>query len=399
MDISIQYLEDTPARARISPLEARGRLREAFQHVSFKKVLLGWDLERPHIEACAAECTRHGAELYLWLPILTGHRSFRPDPVWRVIALDGNPAGAPDQKIEFSFMCPNRPEVLEGVLTSLSGALASGCFQGVFLDRIRLPSPSLGLARHLGCFCEVCCEAASRSGFDLVAARKSLLEQLTSPEGRRLAASCLLSPAHQDEEASTESLQHLLDFRLQSITAFVRSIAEAVKGRGLKVGLDCFAPTLTRMVGQDLGALAAESDWIKVMTYARAFGHAALPFELIGLVDWLVKAGGITEDSALECLARATQWTLPGSREVIRNGGLPASILTEELRRGRSGGARQLLAGIELLEIPDVSRLDRQQIRTDAEAVHAGKPDGVVLSWDLWHMPTWRLELAASLYG
>jgi hypothetical protein len=153
------------------------------------------------------------------------------------------------------------------------------------------------------------------------------------------------------------------------------------------------------MVGQDLAALSRQVNWIKVMTYARSFGHASLPFELIGFADWLVAAGGETEASALQCLAQATGWTLPGSREVIRAGGLPASILTEELRRGRSQGGSRLLAGIELLEIPDVSRLDRRQIRTDAEAVQAGAAEGVVLSWDLWHMPAWRLELAASLYG
>ncbi len=399
MDISIQYLEDTPARARISAAEARGRLHGAFQHLKFNRVLLGWDLAPALIHACAEECGRHGSELYLWLPILTGHRSLRPHPTWRVVALDGKPAGPPDQAIEFTFMCPNQPEVLEGVLKSLDAALASGGFQGVFLDRIRLPSPSLGLTRNFGCFCEVCRAAAARSGFDLIEARQVLLEQLATPEGRRSATASLMSPPAQDEDAANGSLRRLLDFRLQSNTAFVKSVAQAVRARRLKVGLDCFAPTLTRMVGQDLGALAGQADWIKVMTYARAFGHAALPFEVIGLTDWLIKAGGITEDAALECIARAAQWTLPGSREVIRNGGLPASILTEELRRGRSGGARRLLAGIELLEIPDVSRLDRHQIQIDAQAVHAGAPDGVVLSWDLWHMPPWRLELAASLYG
>src|SRR5512142_75773 len=139
MDISIQYLEATPARAAISATEARGSLRAAFDRVNFKMVLLGWDLQPQVIEACATECERHGAELYLWQPILSGHGSFPPHPAWRVIALDGSAAGEADAGAEFTFMCPNRAEVLESVLRSLSEALAAGCFKGVFLDRVRLP--------------------------------------------------------------------------------------------------------------------------------------------------------------------------------------------------------------------------------------------------------------------
>jgi hypothetical protein len=152
------------------------------------------------------------------------------------------------------------------------------------------------------------------------------------------------------------------------------------------------------MVGQDLPALAGHCQWIKVMTYARAYGPASLPFEILGLVDGLMGSGGESEDAAMACLAEATGWPLPPRREEVRHGGLSASILTEELRRGRVSHAHQLLAGIELVEIPEVAQLSEDQIRADAEAVLAGAPDGVVLSWDLLHMPADRLRLADSLY-
>lgn len=398
MDVSIQYLEGTPARADITATEARGRLRSAFERLNFAMVMIGWDLQPAVIEACAEECSRHKAEIYLWQPILTGHGAFRPDPNWRVTTLYAGPTERRDEPIEFGFMCPNQPEVRESAVRLLSAALAGGCFSGVFLDRIRMPSPSLGMERSLGCFCRSCRAAAAAAGFDLQSAREDLVNRLASREGRRKVAAALLGSKPREGEDAGELLQELLDFRAASISAFVHAISAAVKERGLKVGMDCFAPTLTRMVGQDLAALTQDADWIKVMTYARAFGRASLPFELLGLVDWLV-AGGESEQSALEALAAATGWPLPGSRAAIRRGGLPRSIVTEELCRGRAMGVRRLLAGIELLEIPDVAKLDRRQIRRDAQAVRAGEPDGVVLSWDLWHMPEWRLELAASLYG
>ncbi len=397
MEISIQYLEATPARAAISAAEARGRLKAAFEHVHFNKVMLGWDLHPSVVAACAEECERRGADLYLWQPIFTGHGAVRPGAEARVVALDGNIAGEANEQVEFSFLCANRFGVTE-LIEGLSKAVRAGPFNGIFLDRIRLPSPAMGIERHLGCFCEACQEAASKQGLDLEATRLEALRQLKDREGRRAALACLLGENPTEVEETDESMQRLVDFRAACITAQVKSLADAIKGWDLKVGLDCFAPTLTQMVGQDLRGLADCADWIKVMTYVRAFGQASIPFEVLALTDWLM-AGGESEASALEFLSAKTGWDLPGSRKAIRSGGLPASILTEELRRGRRQAGRGLLAGIELLEIPDVSTLNRVQIQHDAAAVQAGNPDGVVLSWDLWHMPEWRLELARSLYG
>jgi len=202
----------------------------------------------------------------------------------------------------------------------------------------------------------------------------------------------------QEGEGPLRSLGQLMQFRQRSITAVVEEAADLATARGLAVGLDCFSPTLARMVGQDLSALARHCGWIKVMTYARAYGPASLPFEVMGLADWLMGSGDVSELAAMVCIAAGTGWPLPTFREEVRHGGLSSSILTEELRRGRLSDARQLLAGIELVEIPGMSELSADQIRTDSEAVLAGAPDGIVLSWDLLHMPADRLRLANSLY-
>jgi len=75
-----------------------------------------------------------------------------------------------------------------------------------------------------------------------------------------------------------------------------------------------------------------------------------------------------------------------------------------ELERGRTVWAPAthpgaLLVGIELVEIPGVAELKTEQIRADLAAVCAGEADGLVLSWDLWHMPLDRLELVSSVCG
>ncbi len=396
MDISVQYLEGGYA-ADVSPSEARRRLRQTFERMPLARVLLGWDLDMRVVEACADECSQHGCELYFWQPVLTGHGSFTGEPSWRVMALNGEPASALDGKAEFTFFCPNGAEARQRILEGLSETLAGGLYDGVFLDRIRFPSPSRDFAGQFGCFCEACRAAAREAGLDLSAAREDLLKLTRSREGRRTVAAAMFRESASGEEAT--SLRRMLEFRQRSVTRFVHEAAEAAHSAGLKVGLDCFSPTLTRMVGQDLASLGEYADWMKVMTYVRAFAPASLPYELVGLADWLMSTEGETEQAALGCLAQATGWSLPRSRDAIRQGGLPVSILTEELHRGRSANRAALLAGIELVDIPDLTQLTPSQIRADAQAVHAAAPDGVVLCWDLWRIPEERAGLAASLYA
>jgi hypothetical protein len=399
VNISIQYLEGGTSAAEVSPQEARARLRAAFEELPLAMVLLGWDLPPRVVEACAQECALHTADLYLWQPLLTAHGPFQPDPAWNVVALDGSPAAGRADKPEFTFVCPNRPEVRESVLQHLSAAVALGAYRGVFLDRIRFPSPAGEPARQLGCFCSACRQASGQVGLDLDHVRDDLLLLFATQESRQAATRMLLSRSNgETARGPRRSLELLLQFRLQSIAAIVKQAARLAVAGGLAVGLDCYSPTLARMVGQDLPTLAGHCDWIKVMTYARSYAPASLPFEVTRLADWLMGPGRVSEAAAMAAVAEATGWPLPSVRDELRHGGLAPSILTEELRRGRSANARPLLAGIELVEIPGVSELNPVQIRTDSEAVRAGAPDGIVLSWDLTHMPADRLRLANSLY-
>jgi hypothetical protein len=172
--VSIQYLEGGRRAARVSPVAARARLRAAFERIPFSMVLLGWDLDPRVVEACAEECALHRSDLYLWQPLLTGHGAFRPDPAWQVVALDGRPVARRGHKLEFTFVCPNQAGVRESATRLVSEAVASGYYRGVFLDRIRYPSPAQDPVRQLGCFCDACREVAGRADLDLSRVRNDL---------------------------------------------------------------------------------------------------------------------------------------------------------------------------------------------------------------------------------
>ncbi len=100
----------------------------------------------------------------------------------------------------------------------------------------------------------------------------------------------------------------------------------------------------------------------------------------------------------LAALSRGTRLPLPGTREALRQGGLAPEALAAEVRRARSDGGRSLRAGIELVDVEGVTRLGRTQIEADLRAFRAAGAEGLVLSWDLWHIPLERLDLVRAVW-
>ena len=396
--LAVQYLEDGPHVAAIGVDEARARLRAAFERLPISYVLLGWNVPRALLGACRKEAIRAGARLFRWHPLLTGDGTFVPRPEWQAVGLDGKPVPGFRGLPEFTFVCPNRPAVREAVLGHLADVLRSGDYDGVFLDRIRYPSPAADPARLLACFCDDCRQSAAAEGLDLEDARRHIQELLAQPEQASVFVRALLDPlATGSLDPNLVALRAFLDFRVRSVTRFVQAAADLVHAQGLGVGLDCFAPSLAHMVGQNLGALNAHCDWIKIMVYGHTFGPAGLPFELLELADWLVGERAASEVEALERLSQAVHLPLPPTRTALREQGLVPEALAAEVRRARAAGVSQLLAGIELVELEGVTRLDPQQIAADLRAFRQAGADGLVLSWDLWHIPLERLDLVRTV--
>jgi len=398
--LAVQYLEDGLSVAAIGPGDARGRLRTALERLPISHVLLGWNVPRPLLDACREETAQAGARLFRWHPLLTGDGTLVPRPEWQTVGLDGTPVPGFRGMPEFTFVCPNRPAVREAVLEHLHDVLRSGDYQGVFLDRIRYPSPAADPARLLACFCDDCRRAAADDGLDLDEARRRIGALLATPERTPAFIRALLAlPAAAGDDADLAALRAFNGFRARSVTRFVRAAADLARTRGLEVGLDCFSPALTPLVGQDLAALDPCGDWIKIMVYGHTFGPAGLPYELLSLAGWLMDRRQASEREALGWLSQATRLPLPVTCADLRERGLAAEALELETRRGRSAGVTRLLAGLELVEMEGVTRLDPQQIVTDLQAFREAGADGLVLSWDLWHIPPERLELVRSVWG
>lgn len=409
--LAVQYLEPGPATAGITPQDAQAHLRAACERLPISDVLLGWDLPTELVHACAEETARAGARLYRWHPLLTGDGTFAPRPEWQTIGLDGEPVEGFRGLPGFTFVCPNRPAVRQAALNHLrqvcQSDLSQDVYQGVFLDRIRYPSPAADPPRLLACFCDDCRRTAEDERLDLPALRRQIAALLAAPERAALFLGVLLDPeAPAAADSGLAALRAFLNFRTRSVTRFVRAAAAVIRAEGLAVGLDCFSPALTSMVGQDLGALDACCDWIKIMSYGHAFGPAGLPFELLDLADWLMGqqmsdhvGEHVGERAALALLSRASRLPIPSTRATLQERGLPPDALAGEVKRARTLGVSTLLAGIELVELEGVTRLHPAQIEADLRAFRQAGADGLVLSWDLWRIPLERLDVVRQIWA
>lgn len=378
--IAVQYLEYAPPDA--TPAQVRVRLRQAFDILPISIVILGWDLPPQLEDTVAGETARRNATLYRWHPLLASDAGFALPAEWQTINVSGEPIPGFKGLPEFTFICPNRSDVQEWIAERIEVAAGRGIYQGLFFDRMRFPSPAENPERQLGCFCQYCQQIASDSGLDLEAVRHQIGLFLPDPDRAKTLIRALFEPTN---DALLESFFNL---RSDCISRTIQFASKLARTHELSIGLDCFSPTLTRMVGQDLFALNETCDWIKLMTYPRVFGPAGLPFELRGLAEWLTRTYNLQETEAVQIMNEASSLSLTPS-------GLKSESIAHEIRRGRDAGITNLLAGIALVELEGIHSSTLEKIRSDLTACQYA--DGLVLSWDLWHIKPETLNTIKTL--
>ena len=280
-----QFLEGGTAFGVISPDAAAACLRRACATVPIDRCLprLAPVPARAVDDVVADEARQLGCSVWLWQPLLSGDGVRVPtrDSARGPLA----PVPSPNGKAEFAFDCPVRATGLAAALERLKEQLSrSGAGTASLLTGAQpWPSPSRDPSEDLACFCEECRDAAVSHDIDLAFVASCLASARTSPQGRLdLVAELLGRP-------SDGPLAPFLEWRgaalkiTQAAGAAVER-ATSIRGAGgerLRVALDVFTPSLARSVGQDIGALAPQAEFVKAMTYLGTHGPAGLPLAAV----------------------------------------------------------------------------------------------------------------------
>lgn len=387
----------------LSPRRVAGYLAEITKEVPLDVLVVGWR-ERPELfRLLTSRESRFASEVFLWYPLLSDYPGFDSSHlvVNSKFARSRGWGGYEGTGIAETFKqaCPNNPQAVSTSLARLEECMTAYPFDGVFLDKIRFPSPANGLQDVFSCFCPFCAQKAAERGLDLDEVRvvlesrgagKTALSPVKIPRGARWL----------DEIVAGEPLlQRFIQFRADSISALVAAVSQRMRTMGKKVSLDVFSPILAPLIGQDFSALARHADWIKPMIYRFGRGPSSLRAELPALVRELGAYLGYSEGAAMSWAADQAEGfdgkTVDEIEEIA-----PLSLIRAETSRALSlfVGA-PLYLGLETVSIPglmDVSPRHVEEILAMGAEVGV---QGFVLSWDLLHTPIENVFPLKTLLG
>ena len=283
-------------------------VRRVLEALDLDLLIVGFR-EAPEVFRRFCGLNRPVDNVYLWFSALSDIQDMNESDLvvnWRGARSRGWGGWAEkggDVEETFRFACPNNPAVREKTTLRLRELLQRYDFKGVFLDKIRFPSPANGADEMLSCFCDHCRGAAKAEGLDLNAVVKIFTDRALDANALPLHRSC--SGHWLDSIADAHPLiARFLAFRTKSVARLVAQLADECRRLGRSVSLDLFSPSLAPLVGQDYQRLKECCDWAKPMTYRLARGPAGLRLEIPALIEGVAQRFGLDEAQVVEWSAR-----------------------------------------------------------------------------------------------
>jgi|GEM_PF-539723 len=293
--------------------------------------------------------------------------------------------GKGDEK--FLFYCPSALDKDEkGIESALRAAKSIGT-RGIFLDRIRYPSPANGLEFMSACSCPLCREA---------------FRAWSGEKWPDLASLFVRHAAHGvgGPQAFVESAEKVLQFRSRMVNNAVARYADAAHAEGLSVGLDLFAPALAGFVGQDYHSLSRHADFMKPMLYCKAWAPAGMPLEFFLLMKGLEESG-IDASTAVSFVSKFSGIDREYLDAVRRKGNFPASLAASELLRCQreidpaAAPKPEIYAGIELVQHEAYDTQIDDGVRDSYLESLSGQ--NIAVCWNILYVPKRHIEAIASM--
>lgn len=333
-----------------------------------------------------AHCRARGVEAYLWYNVLNdndimpepdelavdafGGRRVADTATWRDIGTLSEP---------FAFSCPANEKYAKLILAKCERLLPD--YDGLFIDYIGYPLPSLGLESMFTCFCDTCMK------------REPRLKQWRANLGDLRDRSASWNDADLEKLHDFRGVQRAYGFedfnvyRMELITRLVGRFGELARGMGKGFGVDVVCPALAVTAGHDFAALGAMADWLKPRIYLSTYGPSSLPLEYyclgMGIKTW---AKGASIPAVMDMIGRSMDMGLPDHMHRLTESYFSHETARIQIERSieRSGGT--VYPGVEMTLHPDYETfLNGKAVAGFVDA--ASRTPGLVMSWNLLFMP------------
>ncbi|MDO5122282.1 MAG: hypothetical protein Q4D46_09415 [Erysipelotrichaceae bacterium] len=329
------------------------RLNTIIDAIPVRAVLIGWNLNAGLYRTVGDFLHSRSIDMILWLPVFSETGELLPSE--EALDINGKPVGslALQEGENFAFSCPLSTQNVQQIYETYF----SDCgFDGVFLDKIRTQSFVGGISGVLSCGCPACQKAYAEHGLSL-----SRVSSAYAEKGDAFLETSGYVPG--TGFTFTDPLaEQFFALKGTLIAESVTRLCRYFHDRGLTVGLDLYAPLLSRFVGQSYREISCEADFIKPMLYRKTEAPAGIGYEY-----------------------RLLRQSLPHARNYPEIN-TDDRFLEAQLQEFRDLPCRKY-PGIEVNYREDIARTDPAYIRTSMKILEAGGMDGAVLAWDVMLAP------------
>ena len=359
MQYTLQVFTGSWRAAHEPPEKIARRIEEISNRIPVDRVIIGWGTDSSIYSVMGSWLHKAGIRMLLWLPVFTDIRE--EVDTEEALDLSGHRIIPPAEQTEtaFAFDCPSSRRNIQAV-EKLYEKYFAGCgFDGVFLDRIRSQSFAAGVSGVLSCGCKRCREVFRKKGVDTGTVWKQY--ELKKDSFFDIAS----YPMNGQFTLKDSLAQRFFEAKEELIAEAAAEICRYFKGKGLIVGLDLFAPFISRFVGQNYTLMAQYADFIKPMLYRRTEAPAGIGYEYALFEQHAPGSQGRIRltadrdflDTQLEAVRRVPCESCPGielnySEDMVRT---DADYITESLAAVREHGFESAVLCWNVLEAPNAN--------------------------------------------
>ena len=328
------------------------KLDACLEALEADKVIFGWAQDDELNQRICEFLDARQVEKYLWLPVFAEIQDFKQVRRNKKITEDGNARFHVYEGDAFEFACQSDENAIEHAEKVFDRLTRECHVEGVFLDRIRYASVATSPAAIYGCWCPQCQDKYREKGIDT-----EKIEKMAEKGGFR----AFLPEQKQNGvyRISDPDVDMLMEVKRELISRQVAKMCRRFRTKGLKIGIDTFAPVIADFVGQDLVTLGKMADFVKPMIYLRTDAPAGLPFELEGMGDKFRERLNELWGGAVDSIPMAS-FQISG----LRNAGIPVA------------------PGIDVNEIEGICSADTKYVENFLRSLEEAGCHEVVLSWD-----------------
>lgn len=394
MILGTQLFLGAEEKKTFSSADIETKIIRTQRYFDLKKLMI-WDVNPSDITKRIVDfCNKKDIETYLWHPVLADMNNIEVTienmaqiPFHRDLnSLSGMWEKIGQGEENFLFADPAEQEIKDRTFENFEALMSEYNFDGVFLDRIRYASPVNGFESIFSTFMTSYRKYCLSTDTDFAVEKQKLVnfyKEIRNWDDRKL-------DTLNSFDEIFEDFQSFFKYKNEQIYKIVKNYKQWAADRNKKIGLDLLSSGFSFFTGQDYSMLSTQCDWIKDMSYCYGMGPAALPLEIISLVNgFRTLSSGISEKSFLRFLERHTGFTLPESVSEIYNHGIDPINTIKELQMANKKVSHNtpVYSGLEIVNSPYfATNITEEMVGLYSDLLGDGVA-GIIASWNILHIP------------